>query len=345
MSTIIEKQIRDCLAKIIDPHEGKPVTDYIPKIIIKDNVVFFTIEYENLASPSIIQAKENIRKICEIEVKKIENVQEVKATIHSVTSNQILHKRLPVKGVARILLVASGKGGVGKSTIAANLAVALSNQGKRVALVDADIYGPSLPVMFGNFSKPELKDDLMIPHKEYNLKLMSMGFLVNSKTAAVWRGPMVTKALYQLIRMTNWIYDNEEIDIMLIDTPPGTGDVHLSLAENYQIDGAIIISTPQEVALLDARKAYDMFLKLNIPVIGLIENMSYFQDVKSGNITYIFGKEGAKNLAKELKINFLGEIPLDARVVQCSDKGIPIVHEEKQSDIAGIFKKVAALIL
>ncbi len=344
MSTIIEKLVVDSLSNIIDRTEGKPVTDFIPKVVVHNKTVFFTLEYKNLKSPEQIKAKEYLKELCEQEVRKIKGVEEVKITISSSQEDLKSSKKLPLSGIKKIIIIASGKGGVGKSTVSCNLAVALSRLGKKVALVDADIYGPSLPRMFGISEKPKLENNLMIPLLKYNMKLMSMGFLVNPDAAAVWRGPMVTKALFQLMRMTNWAYDGSEVDIMIIDTPPGTGDVHLSLAESYIIDGTILVSTPQEVALADVRKAYDMFNKLSIPVLGIVENMSYFEDKKSKNITYIFGKDGVRNFAKKLGINFLGEIPLDPKVVECSDQGKPIALSQGEKGIANTFHEIAKSI-
>lgn len=339
---ITEKQVINTLIKIIDPHAGKPVTHFIPKVVIKDRTVYFTLEYPNLKDAALIEAKERLRIICEKEIKKIKGVEEVKVILTSGQEAQKVNKRSPLLGVKKIILVASGKGGVGKSTVATNLAVALSQTGKKVALVDADIYGPSMPKMFAINQKPEVVNNLMIPLRKFGIKLMSMGFLVNPEAAAVWRGPMVTKALYQLIRMTNWVYDNEEVDVMVIDTPPGTGDVHLSLAENYLVDGVVLVSTPQEVALADVRKAYGMFGKLDIPVLGIIENMSYFKDEKSGNITYIFGKDGVKNFAHKLGVNFLGEIPLTPKVATLSDQGEPIAATE--DSVASLFHTIVKKI-
>ncbi|MBA8666840.1 Mrp/NBP35 family ATP-binding protein [Holosporaceae bacterium 'Namur'] len=337
---ITEKQIIGSLVNIIDPEAGKPVTDFIPRVVIRDNSVFFTLEYSALKTTEQIKAKEHLRDLCEGEVKKIKGVGEVKITVSSTKEDPKVSKKSPIMGVKKIILVASGKGGVGKSTVACNLAVALSKSGKRTALVDADIYGPSMPKMFGIAEKPELINNLMIPLEKFGIKLMSMGFLVNPDAAAVWRGPMVTKALFQLMRMTNWAFDDREVDVMVIDTPPGTGDVHLSLAENYIIDGVVLVSTPQEVALADVRKAYDMFNKLHIPVLGVVENMSYFEDEKSKNITYIFGRNGVKNFARKAGINFLGEIPLNPKIASSSDHGTPIVLSEENGGTASLFREI-----
>lgn len=234
-----------------------------------------------------------------------------------------------VSGVSRIIVVASGKGGVGKSTVAANLAIELSNNGFTVGLLDADVYGPSIPIMFGINSKAKLDGNLIIPEQKYSIKISSIGFLVDPEVAVVWRGPMITKMLYQLLSMTRWTDLGEKnIDFLIVDTPPGTGDMHLSLAENYKIDGAIIISTPQGLALADAVKAVDMFSKLNIPIIGIVENMSYFQNNNDDSAIkhYIFGCEGVLKYSRKKNIPYLGSIPISQEIAESSEFGAPISH-------------------
>ena len=238
----------------------------------------------------------------------------------------------PLAGVKRIIAVASGKGGVGKSTVATNLAVAFAQKGLRVGLVDADIYGPSLAKMLGLKEKPEIVDNQMIPPMRHGVKLMSMGLLLDEKTPTVWRGPMVSKALSQLFRGAAW----GELDLLIIDMPPGTGDIHLSIAQNFEVSGVVMVSTPQEVALLDVKKAIGMFEKLHIPILGMIENMSYFEI--AGTRHYPFGKEGAKNLSQKLGITFLGELPIDEAISQGGDKGEPFALKN------GIMQQIAAKI-
>jgi ATP-binding protein involved in chromosome partitioning len=247
----------------------------------------------------------------------------------------------PVKGVRKIIIVASGKGGVGKSTIAANLAIALQLAGKNVGLLDADIYGPSIPQIFSLEQKPILEDNLMLPHEKYGLQLMSVGFLVDKKNATIWRGPMTTKILYQLLRMTKWGNSQGELDYLIIDTPPGTGDVHLSLAENYLLDGVIIVTTPQKLALLDAAKAIDMYAKLNVPILGLVENMSYFQAETNSSKNYIFGQNGAEKLAKQHNIPILAEFPLCNEMAAASDAGKPLAYYKPNSIALPTFTRLA----
>jgi ATP-binding protein involved in chromosome partitioning len=213
-----------------------------------------------------------------------------------------------VVGVKKIIAVASAKGGVGKSTIACNLAVALQQSGLNVALVDADIYGPSVPHLMNLKGKPDSVDGLIIPMISNGVKTISIGSLVDPNQAGIWRGPMVTKILHQLIRSVNWKFDNKDVDVMIIDMPPGTGDVYLSIAERFPIFGVIIISTPQNLAIIDVVKSIDCFEKLKIPILGIIENMSYLEI--NGEKKFLFGKDGAKKLAQERKIKLLAQIPI-----------------------------------
>jgi ATP-binding protein involved in chromosome partitioning len=228
--------------------------------------------------------------------------------------------------VKKIIAIASGKGGVGKSTIAVNLAVAAAAQGIKTALIDADIYGPSIPLMMGQSAisnqQSAIIDGKMIPFYSHGVYSNSIGFLVDPANATIWRGPMATKALHQLLLGTAW----SDTDIMFIDMPPGTGDIQLSLAQNYKIDGAILVSTPQEVALADVRKAAQMFSRVNIPILGVIENMSYFID-NAGNKNFIFGQGGGQKFASEIHTKFLGEIPLTQTLRENSDNGTPVPGE------------------
>ncbi|MSO14212.1 Mrp/NBP35 family ATP-binding protein [Rickettsiales endosymbiont of Trichoplax sp. H2] len=208
--------------------------------------------------------------------------------------------------INKIILISSGKGGVGKSTIASNIAICLEKSGYKIGLLDSDVYGPSIPRIFNINQKPEIKEGLIQPHEEQNIKLMSMGFLVPESSALVWRGPMLTKAIHQLFKLTNW----GNLDYLIVDTPPGTGDIHLSIAENYAIDGAVIVTTPQKLALIDAFKAVDMYNKLKIKIMGIIENMSYLSNPINQNKEYIFGKSNLQDYCNDKNIDFLGTIPM-----------------------------------
>ena len=240
-------------------------------------------------------------------------------------------QKIKLENVKKILLVASGKGGVGKSTIAANLAIALVKLGYKVGLLDADIYGPSIPRIFEINHKPEVVEGLLQPHKKFKISLMSMGFLVPEGSALIWRGPMLTKAVHQLFKMTAW----GDLDYLIVDTPPGTGDIHLSIAENYVIDGAIVITTPQKLALIDAFKAVDMFFKLKIDIMGVIENMAYYTNSASGANEYIFGKNSLPSYCEDKKIKFIEQIPLDQDL---SNK--TLINLMDNNNIKAIFERI-----
>ncbi|MCW8087461.1 Mrp/NBP35 family ATP-binding protein [Sabulicella glaciei] len=241
-------------------------------------------------------------------------------------------------GVKRIVAVASGKGGVGKSTTAVNLAVALASQGLRVGLLDADIYGPSLPQMLGTNERPRAVGQRIIPISRWGLKAMSIGFLVEQETPMVWRGPMVMGALEQMMGQVEW----GELDAMLVDMPPGTGDAQLTMSQRVPLAGAVIVSTPQDVALIDARRGVRMFEKVNVPVLGLIENMSFFCCPKCGERTEIFGHGGAREEATRLGTEFLGELPLKLAIRQMADAGTPVVLAAPDSHEAQAYQSIAA---
>lgn len=228
--------------------------------------------------------------------------------------SDFINDKPKVKGVKKIIAIASAKGGVGKSTVSCHLAQSLQSSGQNIALVDADIYGPSIPYIMGLRGNPKNKDGLILPIMSGGIKCMSIGSIIKENEAGVWRGPMVSKILHQLIRSVNWMNDNKEVDIMIIDMPPGTGDIYLSLAHNFPLAGVIVISTPQELAIIDVIRSIDCFKKLEIPIIGMIENMSYFEinDKKE----FPFGKNSVKKLARKEGIKFLGHIPFNQKLSQ-----------------------------
>jgi len=247
-----------------------------------------------------------------------------------------------VPGVKHIIAVGSGKGGVGKSTTAVNLALALQVEGLRVGILDADLYGPSIPKLLHLEGKPAVREDgIFSPHDAFGLKAMSIGSMLNPGQAVVWRGPMATSALRQLLRETDW----GQLDILVVDLPPGTGDIHISLFQQAEVDGVVIVSTPQDLALIDARKAIDMLRRLNVPLLGLVENMSYFIAPDTGNRYDIFGSGGAEQAATELAMPFLGAVPLVMSIREASDRGAPPVMAEPEGPEARAFRAIAREIL
>jgi len=250
-----------------------------------------------------------------------------------------------VPGIKNIIAVASGKGGVGKSTCSANLALALSQAGAKVGMLDADIYGPSQPRMLGISGKPEaLENKMLLPMVNHDIKIMSIGFLVEEDTPMIWRGPMVTQALEQMLRGTAWNQDDEEIDYLVIDLPPGTGDIQLTLSQKVPVAGAVIVTTPQDIALLDARKAYKMFEKVDVPVYGVIENMSTHICSNCGHEEAIFGSQGAQKMAEDYGLELLGQIPLEMAIRQQADSGEPTVIATPESETAKRYLSIALKI-
>ncbi|MEM7194160.1 MAG: iron-sulfur cluster carrier protein ApbC [Pseudomonadota bacterium] len=260
----------------------------------------------------------------------------------SVSSNTVSHEVQegikPLPGVKNIIAVASGKGGVGKSTLSVNLALALSAEGARVGILDADIYGPSQPRMLGISGQPKSKDGKTLePMTSHNLQAMSIGFLVDEESPMIWRGPMVTQALEQLLKDTQW----DNLDYLIIDMPPGTGDTQLTLAQKVPVSGSVIVTTPQDIALLDARKAYKMFEKVEIPVLGVVENMSTHICSNCGHEEHIFGSGGGQNMAEQYGTEFLGEVPLDRAIRESVDGGQPSVVSDPNGKIAATYRLIA----
>lgn len=256
-----------------------------------------------------------------------------------------LPKKKPIPGVKNVILVSSGKGGVGKSTVAVNLSLAISNlpQSPKVCLLDADIFGPSIPIMMNiNDIKPLVDDnDRMLPVYNYGVGCMSMGSLVQSDSAVVWRGPMVMSALNKLLFGTAW----GDTDYLVVDTPPGTGDIHLSLSQTVAVGGAVVVTTPQRVARADVRKGVDMYNKMDVPILGLVQNMAAFTCTNCGHNNYVFGQDGARKMAESLDIAILGDIPLDPDIVTSGDSGQPIVTSHPQSQAALVYQQIAEKIV
>lgn len=321
-----EADILKALSNVQEPDLGKDIVtlNMVKDIAIDGDKVSFTVVLTTPACPM----KDMIQTACVNAVKFLVNKQAiVKVNFTSNTNSNRKDAGQVLPGVKNIIAVVSGKGGVGKSTVAANLALAFAQGGAKVGLMDADIYGPSVPIMFGvRGERPFMKDvdgkGMILPLEKYGIKLMSIGLLVDEKNAVVWRGPMVSNAIRQFITDVDW----GNLDYLVIDMPPGTGDIHLTLMQTVPVTGVIIVTTPQDVALVDAKKGIAMFAQaqLKVPVIGLVENMSYFTPAElPNNKYYIFGKEGGKRLADEFDLTFLGQIPIVQSIREGGDKGEP----------------------
>jgi ATP-binding protein involved in chromosome partitioning len=371
MEAVTERQILAALAGIRDPDKGRDIValGMISGVVIRDGNVGFTIEVDAARGARL----EPLRKAAEQAVEALPGVLSVTAVLtaeskpapagaghssaghssagHSgaghpagarpAAAGAAAGKGALVPGVRAIVAVASGKGGVGKSTVAANLALGLAANGLRVGVLDADIYGPSMPRMLGITGRPSSQDGKILdPMRNHGLKCMSMGFLVPEDTPMIWRGPMVMTALQQMLRDVDW----GELDVMVVDMPPGTGDAQLTMAQQVPLAGAVIVSTPQDIALADARKGLNMFRKVDVPVLGIVENMSYFLCPHCGERSEIFSHGGARREAARLDVEFLGEVPLDIAIRETSDGGRPITVAEPDSAHAAVFRAVAARV-
>jgi len=320
------EEILKALGNVQEPDLKKDLVtlNMVRDIVIGDNKVGFTIVLTTPACPM----KELIRRDCERAIHEhVDEGLEVVVDFTANTSSIRVDLTSVLPGVKNIIAVVSGKGGVGKSTVAANLAIALSQQGAKVGLMDADIYGPSVPIMFGVRGQRPLMEnvegkDKIVPLEKHGIKLISIGLLVDEKSAVVWRGPMASSAIRQFVTDVHW----GELDYLVIDMPPGTGDIHLTLVQTIPVTGAVVVTTPQEVALSDAKKAIAMFsqAQTKVPIIGLVENMAWFTPAELPDSKYyIFGKDGGKHLADQLDMNFLGQIPLVQSIREGGDKGAP----------------------
>jgi ATP-binding protein involved in chromosome partitioning len=360
--SVTQQQVLDSLARVMSP-SGVALTDakVLSEIAVTDGKVFFSINVdaaEARAWESVrAQAEAAVRAIPGVTTAMIALTAERKpdraapppphrraggvppASAHRPPQGgpSPMARQAEIPGVAAVIAVASGKGGVGKSTTALNLALGLRDLGLRVGLLDADIYGPSVPRLTGIRQKPELNaDKKMIPIVRFGLAIMSIGFLVEEDTAMIWRGPMVMSAITQMLRDVVW----GTLDVLVVDMPPGTGDAQLTLAQNVPLKGAIIISTPQDLSLIDARRGLAMFKKVNVPVLGIVENMSYFQCPNCGTRSDIFGHGGARLEAEKLGVPFLGEVPLHMSIRATSDAGTPVVDSEPDGPHAAIYRVI-----
>ncbi len=338
------------LETVTDPSgTALPRSKALSDIMVSGDKVFFSITVD----AGVVKAWEPVRRRAEEVVKAVPGVGSVLVALTAERApgaaspppaarpghGQAAAPTLP--GVGAIIAVASGKGGVGKSTTAANLALGLRDLGLRVGLLDADIYGPSVPKLFNIHGRPQLKNgNTLIPMDGYGIKLMSIGFLVEEETPMIWRGPMVMSALTQMMRDVEW----GELDVMVVDMPPGTGDAQLTMAQTVPLRGAVIVSTPQDLALIDARRGVAMFRKVNVPVLGIIENMSYFLCPNCGTRSDIFSHGGACHEAGRMGVPFLGEVPLHMDIREHSDAGRPVVATMPDGPHAGIYRTIAAKV-
>lgn len=330
MPTPREQAAHDRLAQLIDPLTGISWTasKQVRRVAEVDGRLQIDIE---LGYPSLSLHESIRRELAEVLDAEVRVTQKIIA--HAVQRGLT-----PLPGVKNLIAVASGKGGVGKSTTAANLALALHAEGAHVGLLDADIYGPSVPTLMGVKGKPESRDGKsMEPHLAHGLQLMSIGFLVPDDQAMIWRGPMATGALEELLRKTNW----EDLDYLVVDLPPGTGDIQLSLAQRVPVTGALIVTTPQDIALIDAKKAVTMFQKVGVPILGLVENMAIYHCPNCGHAEHIFGADGGKAMAAQLGLSYLGALPLQRAIREHADAGKPTVVAAPDSEATGLYKALA----
>ncbi|MEC8181378.1 MAG: Mrp/NBP35 family ATP-binding protein [Pseudomonadota bacterium] len=357
MTKIDEAGVLAALATVIEPDSGRDVVSLkmVSGLVVKDGNVGFSLEVD----PARGEALEPLRQAAEAAVFALDGVSSVTAvlTAHSAGGESAAPAAPPrgdtgagggdaraplLPDVGAIIAVASGKGGVGKSTVACNLALGLARLGLSVGLLDADIYGPSLPRMMGATGRPSTDDagKTLIPMAAHGLKCMSIGFMVAEDSPMIWRGPMVMSALEQMLRDVAW----GALDVLVVDMPPGTGDAQLTMAQRVPLAGAVIVSTPQDIALLDARKGLNMFRKVNVPVLGIVENMSFFHCPKCGERSDIFGHGGARADAEAYGVDFLGEVPLHMAIRSAGDGGAPIVVGAPESPEATAFMTVAAAV-
>ncbi len=332
------EQLLQALQSVIDPNTGK---DFVSAKALKNlsvsdgGDISFDVE---LGYPAKSQISD-LRRSLAAAAKGVAGVNNVSVNITTrVIAHAVQRGLRLMPNVKNIVAVASGKGGVGKSTTAVNLALALAAEGARVGLLDADIYGPSQPMMMGIAGRPESTDGkTMEPLENYGVQVMSIGFLVNQDEAMIWRGPMATQALEQLLRQTNW----KELDYLVVDLPPGTGDIQLTLSQRVPMTGAIIVTTPQDIALIDARKGIQMLEKVGVPILGIVENMAVHMCSQCSHVEHIFGAEGGKRMAAEYDIDYLGALPLSMQIREQADNGKPTVVADPDSEVAGIYKAVA----
>ncbi len=356
MSEAIKQEVLKVLANVRDPQSGKDLVanEMIKNLQVENNKVSFSIDFKNPA----FKFKEAVVKSAESAVQTVDGIDtiEIKAAENSPTQNSLnvlsnqprpqqapprpqappQPTKKPIENIKYMIAVASGKGGVGKTTVAVNLAVSLAQAGAKVGLLDADIYGPNVPIMMGVDSKLTSQNNKIAPLEKYGVKMVSVGFISQGDAAIIWRGPLVGRMIQQFLSDVEW----GELDYLIIDMPPGTGDAQLTLTQTVPLTGAVVVCTPQEVALADARKGINMFIKVEVPILGVVENMSYFVAPDTGNHYDIFGQGGGKLMAEKMEVPFLGDIPLESATRENADTGKPIVVVDKESPVSQSFKKI-----
>ncbi len=332
------ERVTEALSRVMDPELGRDLVGLgmVRNVAVEGGAVSLDLVLTTPACPK----REEIRADVERAVRELPGVREVEVRVSAeVKGRHPMEGRLPIPGVRNVVAVASGKGGVGKSTVSANLAVALRQAGARVGLLDADIYGPSVPTLFGLTShRLEGRGERILPAEAAGLRIVSIGFLLEEDTPVIWRGPMLMKAIEQFLHGTEW----GELDYLVIDLPPGTGDVQLSLVQTTPVAGAVVVTTPQDLALLDVRRAVRMFETVGVPVLGVIENMSFFRCPHCGGRSEIFGHGGGRSTCESMGMRFLGEIPLQTELREACDAGEPLVLRCPESPAAEAFRKAAA---
>ena len=335
MTQANEALVRRILGELIDTHTGAPLGAAVRAVGVDGGRVSVDIQLGYPAAGVIASLTGRVQQA-------LESDPAIESAAVSITSRVHVHKVQgtlgPLPNVKNIIVVASGKGGVGKSTVSANLALALQAEGAKVGVLDADIYGPSQPRMLGVSGKPESPDGKsIIPMQAHGLSVMSIGFLVEEDTPMIWRGPMVTQAMMQLLTDTRW----EQLDYLIVDLPPGTGDIQLTLSQKVPVAGAVIVTTPQDIALLDARKALKMFEKVEVPVLGIVENMATHICSNCGHEEHIFGEGGGERMAAQYEVPYLGSLPLDIRIREQADGGTPTVVAMPDSDLTARYREIA----
>lgn len=339
-SNISEKQVLEVLSNVKDPDLGRDIVSlgFIKNMKIDEGSVQFDLELTTPACP----VKDRLKAECEQNIRKLPDIKNVVVNVTSRVKRGASYKLENLNGVKNLLAVASGKGGVGKSTVAVNLAFALKELGATVGIMDADIYGPSLPTMLGVSGKPKVDGakEMIYPVEKLGVKLISMGFLLSNDSPVIWRGPMVSGILQQFLNQVMW----GDLDYLVIDLPPGTGDIQLTLTQQSPLTGAVIVTTPQEVSTVDARRGLKMFEEVNVPVIGVIENMSYFICDGCEKKHYIFKKNGGLKISQELEVPFLGNIPIESAIADSGDSGNPIVVSKKSPIVADAYLELAGKV-